>query len=97
MNTMVDNLTLLEARIEGLVQHLERALRANEKLSGRVRELEAEKDLLQERIAKLHGGLESNTDREDVIRGRLRSILERIDMIEQEIQTGEHPNGHDEE
>ena len=85
IGTMADNLSHLEARVEGLIQHLERALRRNEELRARIAELEGEAGRLRERNSQLEGDANSSADREDQIRDRLRSILGKIDVIEQEI------------
>lgn len=97
---MTDNLTHLEGRVEGLIQHLERALRRNEELRHQAGELEAESARLkaenaqlQDENLRLQEELESTSGKEDVIRDRLRGILSKIDTIEREIGASEVHGG----
>ena len=89
---MVDNLSLLEERVDGLLKNLERAHRRNEELRGRVSQLEQEvvqwrekSQQLQRQMDNAQQELVSTSGKEDVIRERLRAILERIDAIEGEL------------
>jgi chromosome segregation ATPase len=89
---LVDNLTRLEERVEGLIGNLDKAIRDNAELRQYNAELEAEVEQIQEknaalleRVKKAHQEVEEAVGREGVVRDRLQAILERIDTIEDQI------------
>ncbi len=89
---MVDSLSQLEERVEVLIHHLERTLRANEELHQRNAQLESEAERLQDeagtltqRARDLETQLQETAGKEEVIRDRLQGILEKIDSIEHEM------------
>ncbi len=94
MKTKVDELEMLEERVETLVNHLERVIKANEELRARLTEVEEEGDgemqalreqnhKLNERVTELQNELQSAENREDKTRDRLQSILKKIDTMEE--------------
>lgn len=78
----IDNLSHLEGRVEGLIHHLEKAFRSNEELRKTKKELAEQIESMREHAA-------ANAEKEDLVRDRLKSILTKIDNIEQEISSSD--------
>ena len=93
---MVDQLSQLEERVEGLIELIGRTAKENEGLRKRIAKLENaagsrndEVAQLKGEIERLEGELQDVTGKEDVIRDRLQGILKKIDTIEQEFNVTE--------
>jgi len=93
MQTKADTFSILEERIENLINHLEKVHRANEELRQRnsaleiqVSELKTLRDANQKltgQVDKLETELLSMAEKEDQIRDRLQSIVKKIDTMEE--------------
>lgn len=90
---MVDHISQLEEKVEGLIATLQKAIRDNAELRQYNAELESEMEQLQDRNAdlidkmkKMDKDVEEATGKETVVRDRLQAILEKIDTIEDQIQ-----------
>lgn len=93
---MVDNLSRLEERVEGLLNQIAGGAKTAAELSKeneRLREelelyaeLEKENAALTEEVERLRTELHSTNEREGMIRDRLEGMLEKIDSIESEIE-----------
>ncbi|MBI3736884.1 hypothetical protein HY256_10275 [Candidatus Sumerlaeota bacterium] len=94
MKTKVDQLEMLEERVEALVGHLERVMKTNEELRAKLAEIEEEGDdelvalraqnhKLSDQVAQLQNELQSAETREDKVRDRLQGILKKIDTMEE--------------
>ena len=92
---MIDRIELLEEKIAALLQKVGDAKvrigelqRQNRELSGMMEEkgqTDADNGRLQERIRELEAELNSRDDKENVVKDRLKAILNRIDTLESEI------------
>ncbi len=93
MKTRVDDLGLLEDRLEGLLDYLGDALKSNEELrkrngalemqAGELKALRDQNHKLLSQIEKLQKEIHSIGDREGQIRDRLQGILKKIDTMEE--------------
>lgn len=92
---MIDRIELLEEKIAALIQKVSDARNRIGELVNQNRELNAKLDQkshldadnqrLQERIRELEAELNTRDDKENVVKDRLKAILNRIDTLESEI------------
>lgn len=92
---MIDRIDLLEEKIAAMLQKVNEAKARISDLQRQNRELAtmvAQKDhldtdnaRLQERIRELEAELNARDDKENVVKDRLKAILNRIDTLESEI------------
>lgn len=92
---MIDRIELLEEKIGALLQKVTDAKgnmgdlqRQNRELLGLLEqkaETDSDNARLQERIRELEAELNSRDDKENVVKDRLKAILNRIDTLETEI------------
>ncbi len=92
---MIDRIELLEEKIAALLQRVGDAKgnmgelqRQNRELSGLLEQkgqTDNDNNRLQERIRELEGELNTRDDKENVVKDRLKAILNRIDTLESEI------------
>lgn len=92
---MIDRIELLEEKIAALLQkvndtrgRMSDLQRQNRELGGMLEEkshLDTDNARLQERIRELEAELNSRDDKENLVKDRLKAILNRIDTLEAEI------------
>lgn len=92
---MIDRIELLEEKIAALLQKVNDAKSRSGDLQRQNRELalmleqkdqtDSENARLQERIRELEAELNSRDDKENLVKDRLKAILNRIDTLESEI------------
>lgn len=92
--TTVDNLSLLEERVEGLVKRTEKIVEENATLREKNKEMKAQIEeaqhdsgRLKSEIKRLEKEIKGSLGKEDVIRDRLQGILDKIDAITGEISS----------
>jgi len=92
---MIDRIELLEEKIAALLQKVHEAKnrigelqRNNREMAGLLEQKEltdSDNDRLQARIRELEAELNNRDDKENVVKDRLKAILNRIDTLEAEI------------
>ncbi len=92
---MIDRIELLEEKIAALLHRVGDAKgrmgelqRQNQELAGLLEQkgqTDSDNNRLQDRIRELEGELNSRDDKENVVKDRLKAILNRIDTLESEI------------
>lgn len=92
---MIDRIDLLEEKIAAMLQKVNEAKgrisdlqRQNRELATMVAQkdhLDTDNARLQERIRELEAELNARDDKENVVKDRLKAILNRIDTLESEI------------
>lgn len=92
--TTVDNLTLLEERVEGLVKQMEKIAKENETLretnkgmKAQIEDAQRDSGHFKSEIKRLEKEIKGSLGKEDVIRDRLQGILDKIDAITGEISS----------
>ena len=92
---MIDRIELLEEKIAALLQKVHETKtrigelqRQNREMAGLLEQKEltdTDNDRLQARIRELEAELNTRDDKENVVKDRLKAILNRIDTLEAEI------------
>lgn len=82
---MVDHISLLEERVENLIQNLDRTLRANEELRRRSAELDEEVEKMKKGQATLEGNLNRVERQLESTRGELIQAREQNAAFQAEV------------
>ena len=84
MTNEIDRLKVLEGKIGGLIEHLQRLAGENEKLRQAVKDLRAERkdtEDLGRKIVKLDGDVKRYENEREEMKGKIEAIISQIDKL----------------
>lgn len=84
MTNEIDRLKLLEGKIAGLIEHLQRLAGENEKLRQTVKDLKSDRkdaEDLGRKIAKLDGDVKRYENEREEMKGKIEAIISQIDKL----------------
>ena len=84
MTNEIDRLEILEDKITGVIDHIQRLSTENEKLKQLVKDLKAEKrdsEDLARKVVKLDGELKKYENEREEMKGKIEAIISQIDKL----------------
>lgn len=84
MTNEIDRLKILEGKIGGMIEHLQRLAAENEKLRQTVKDLRADRkdaEDLGRKIAKLDGDVKRYENEREEMKGKIEAIISQIDKL----------------
>ncbi|HNT33257.1 MAG TPA: cell division protein ZapB [Candidatus Aminicenantes bacterium] len=84
MTNEIDRLKILEDKITGVIDHIQRLSAENDKLKQLVKDLKAEKrdsEDLARKVVKLDGELKKYENEREEMKGKIEAIISQIDKL----------------